>query len=176
MTTERAGTSSQGRFALSGVGPSALDDAKHDAAALERAVEARAEEKFEAVKEKAAGRAEVVASAVETLARELHDKDEGWLGDRAEALAATVRRTGQNVQERHIDELTEDVRGWSKNPAVFLGGAFALGLLAGRFLKSSAGQTQPRQQVALQQVGEPPFGERPFVDPPFGESSSEAML
>lgn len=153
MATEHASTSGRGKSALSGDNPSAVDAAKRDAAAIAKAVEGRAEERFDAVKEQAAGRVEVVASAVDALARELRDRDEKWLGDQAEALAATLRRTGQNVQERHIDGLTEDVRQWSKHPAVFLGGAFALGLVAGRFLKSSARQSESRQDL-----GGPPYG------------------
>lgn len=118
-----------------------VDEAKRNAAAVAKVVEGRAEQGLESAKEQAAGRADKMANAVDSLAREFRDNDEGWLGDKAAALAATLRRTGQRVQERRIDELADDVREWSKNPAVFLGGAFALGLVAGRFLKSSARHT-----------------------------------
>lgn len=122
-----------------------VDEAKRNATAVAKAVEGRAEQGLETAKEEAAGRADKMANAVDTLAREFRDNDESWLGDKAASLAATLRRTGQNVQERRIDELADDVRQWSKNPAVFLGGAFALGLVAGRFLKSSARQKNAYQ-------------------------------
>lgn len=138
MTTTQTGLNPQGRTTTTPGGTSAADKAKGEAKAIATAVEGRAEQEFESVKEEAASRADSVASAVDTLARELQENDEAWLGDKAAALAAMLRRTGQNVQERRVDELADDMRQWSKNPALFLGGAFAIGLVAGRFLKSSA--------------------------------------
>lgn len=139
MTTVQTGRNAPGSTAVPNHGGSSFsDEARRDATAIAKAVEGRAEQGFESVKEQAAGRAEGVASAIDTLAHELRDNDEGWLGDKAEALAATLRRTGQNIQDRRVAELADDAREWSKNPALFLGGAFALGLVAGRFLKSSA--------------------------------------
>lgn len=122
-----------------------VDEAKRDATAVAKVVEGRAEQQLDSAKEAVAGRADNMANAVDTLARELRENDEGWLGDKAAAFAATVRRTGQQLQERRVDELADDVRDWSRNPAVFLSGAFALGLVAGRFLKSSARQSDAYQ-------------------------------
>src|SRR5690606_24988962 len=142
MTTTQVGKSD---------GTSMVDEAKRSATAIAKVAEGRAEQGLESAKEQAAGRADKMANAVDTLAREFRENDESWLGDKAAALAATLRRTGQNVQERRVDELADDVREWSKNPAIFLGGAFALGLVAGRFFKSSARQTEaytpPRKPI-----------------------------
>lgn len=138
MTTTQVGKNVQrSHSSTSSGGNSMVDEAKRNATAVAKVVEGRAEQGLDSAKEEAATRADTMASAVDTLARELRESDEGWLGDKAAAVAATLRRTGQHVQERRVDELVDDVREWSRNPAVFLGGAFALGLVAGRFLKSS---------------------------------------
>ena len=66
-------------------------------------------------------------------------------GDKGSALptyanqaADQVERLSSYVRSRTIGDLISDVEGFARRePAIFLGGSFALGLLAARFLKSS---------------------------------------
>lgn len=84
----------------------------------------------------------------ETLRRE----DQGTIADYSEKMASQIERVSSYLEERDVDQLLGDAEGFARShPEVFLGGAFAFGLLLGRFIKSSgerrdmvrAGQYQP---------------------------------
>lgn len=54
-----------------------------------------------------------------------------------DSIADQVERFSSSLDKKDLRELMRDVEHFAhKNPAVFLGGAFALGILAARFLKS----------------------------------------
>ena len=60
-----------------------------------------------------------------------------------ETLAGQVEKFSSYIDDKEIKELVRDVEQFAKrNPLLFVGGAFALGILAARFLKSSGGQNQ----------------------------------
>lgn len=55
-----------------------------------------------------------------------------------DSLASQVEQVSTYLEQKDLREVLKDVERFARrNPAVFLGGAFALGLLASRFLKSS---------------------------------------
>ena len=54
-----------------------------------------------------------------------------------DTLANKVERASSYLDEKDLSELMKDVETFAhRNPALFLGGAFALGIVAARFLKS----------------------------------------
>lgn len=54
-----------------------------------------------------------------------------------DSLAKQVEQVSNYLETKDVREMLKDVEGFARrNPAVFLGGAFALGLLLARFLKS----------------------------------------
>lgn len=54
------------------------------------------------------------------------------------SLAEQVEKISQYVEDRDLGELARDAEQFARrNPTLFVGGAFALGILAARFLKSS---------------------------------------
>src|SRR5215217_3478282 len=60
-----------------------------------------------------------------------------------EKAAEQAERLSGYLSERDANELLREVEDFARNrPAVFLGGAFAIGIAAARFLKSSAGQRE----------------------------------
>ena len=65
-------------------------------------------------------------------------------GKYGDTLAEQVERFSHYVEESDLKEVARDVEQFARrNPALFVGGAFALGVLAARFLKSSgSGQTR----------------------------------
>jgi hypothetical protein len=64
--------------------------------------------------------------------------DEGPLPAIADRAAGELERVADYVQSRTIGELLHDVETFARRePALFLGGSFVLGLIGGRFLKSS---------------------------------------
>ncbi|MBV9950087.1 MAG: hypothetical protein JOZ69_24820, partial [Myxococcales bacterium] len=73
--------------------------------------------------------------------------------------AEGVERASAYLRERQLRDVMRDVEGYARRePALFFGGAFALGLLASRFLKSSSPSARSNR---LQPAGQwsPPRGQ-----------------
>lgn len=144
-----------------------------EAAELERSVSEGATDLSGTVKDIAATVATQARSSVEGRLETRKDRAVQGLGDVAEAL----RHTGEHLRSQDKTELTdyiaraadrvEAASGYFQNkdfgqimgdverfarrePALFLGGAFVVGLVGGRFLKSSGSQAS---------VSQPEFGQ-----------------
>ena len=69
---------------------------------------------------------------------QLRDDQQEMAGEYIERAAKQVERAAQYVQNADLGEMVDNVEDFArKRPAVFIGSAFAVGLLAARFLKSS---------------------------------------
>jgi hypothetical protein len=80
-----------------------------------------------------------VADAVRQTGRQLRDQQQGTVADVVERAAAQIDRFSAHLDERDVAELVGDVERLARRqPAAFIGGSFAIGLLAARFLRSSA--------------------------------------
>ena len=78
--------------------------------------------------------AQAVRSSTQRLRDEQHDTIAGYVDKAADQIDSWSRR----LKEKDIDELLTDVQRLARRqPAVFIGSAFAIGLLGARFLKSS---------------------------------------
>jgi hypothetical protein len=88
------------------------------------------------------------ASAVDTLsgvaqsllvaAQQLQDQQKAGVGRIVEQAATRVDDVAKYLDTTEIDELVQRTETWARqNPALFLGGAFVIGVLGARFLKSS---------------------------------------
>ena len=81
-----------------------------------------------------AGVAQAVRSSTQRLRDEKHDTIASYVDRAADQIDSWSRR----LKEKDIDELLTDVQQLARRqPAVFIGSAFALGLVGARFLKSS---------------------------------------
>jgi nitrate/nitrite-specific signal transduction histidine kinase len=76
--------------------------------------------------------------------------------------ADQIDRFSGYLQNHEPRQLVSDAESWARrNPALFLGGAFALGLLASRFLKSGmGGQSQPSRSWQSGQSGQYRYNDR----------------
>lgn len=93
--------------------------------------------RIDSQKEKVGGTLDDVASALRKTGGDL--KDKGPLPELADHAADAIERVASFVQSRTIGDIVGDVEGFARRePAIFLGAAFALGLLGGRLLKSTA--------------------------------------
>ncbi len=102
-------------------------------------VRARVTTVLNARKDRATEALDSVADTVRRVAEPLHEGSYNRVGEYVEAAADQLDRFAATVRERDISELTEDVRGLARRqPAAFVAVGFAAGLLAARFLKSSA--------------------------------------
>lgn len=79
-----------------------------------------------------------IATAVQEAGKGLRGKDQGALGDYADSAANVVNNFSSYLQKTDIEDFVGDLQTVArKRPALFVGGLFVVGLLAGRFLKSS---------------------------------------
>ena len=78
--------------------------------------------------------AEAVRASTQKLRDERHDTVASYVDKAADHIETWSRR----LREKDVNELLSDVQRLARrNPAVFIGSAFALGLVGARFLKSS---------------------------------------
>jgi hypothetical protein len=70
--------------------------------------------------------------------QQLTDQGQGFAAGYIERAAGGVEQAAGYLREHEVQELVADVEGFARRqPAWFVAGAFALGLLGARFLKSS---------------------------------------
>lgn len=97
----------------------------------------------EGVRDTAAAEAQKAANAAEAAAREF---DTGTLqAQAASQVADALEQVAAQVRTTDIDRLARNVSGFAReNPALFVGGAALLGLVATRFLKARDPHAAPR--------------------------------
>jgi hypothetical protein len=87
-----------------------------------------------------------VAQALRTSGQQLREQDQMGVTDYIDQIANQVERFSGYIRGHDVGELVGDVELFARRqPGLFLGGAFVLGLLGARFLKSSAPQRTPYQ-------------------------------
>ncbi|NUP11549.1 MAG: hypothetical protein HOW73_36350 [Polyangiaceae bacterium] len=128
-------------------------------------------------KDRAARDLRSVADALRSGKDELSD-DARFVGEYANKAAEGIQQLSRYLQKRTIGELIDDVEGFARRePALFFGGAIALGVIAGRFLKSSAGSTGDigsRGYGVTDEYGDGGWFEEPGVGTPSYEGGSMA--
>jgi ElaB/YqjD/DUF883 family membrane-anchored ribosome-binding protein len=110
-------------------GPSTgmVDRIRHTAAAQLTAQKTRATEVLGSV-----------AAAIRQSSQPLRDNNQAMLADYAGKAADQLEQVSTRLGERDLSELMDDAKRFARRqPAVFVGAAFAAGVLAARFLKSS---------------------------------------
>ncbi|HEY0876354.1 MAG TPA: hypothetical protein VGD94_22970 [Vicinamibacterales bacterium] len=89
-------------------------------------------------KNKATDRLGSVAHAVRETTQRLRDDNHDTVARYAEQAAEQIERLSQGLKNKDVGELMNDAQRLARRqPALFVGGAFTLGLLGARFLKSS---------------------------------------
>ncbi len=81
-----------------------------------------------------------VTEALRQASGQLREGEQGaFFAQYADTAADRVQKFADHLNERDISELLMDVEGYARRqPALFLGGAFVLGIFAARYLKSSS--------------------------------------
>ncbi len=100
--------------------------------------------RLEGQKEVAVSGLETVALAVRQTGQNLRRQEQDALGGHADGAAEIVENLSGYLRRTDLDEFVVEAEIFARRrPALFLGGVFALGFLAARFLKSS-GQDESR--------------------------------
>ncbi len=138
-----------------------------------------------------------VAGQAKDQARSMFETQKGQVTDQVSKISQALRQSGENLQAQNVgpaatvlntaadrldgfssyiqghnaDQLVQEAGGFARrNSAVFLGGAFTLGLVAARFLKSSvpssgsSGSRYGGQQYSGQQYGGQQYGRQYGTD------------
>jgi hypothetical protein len=107
-------------------------------------------------KDQAAQSLHTVGNAVDQAAQQLRQNNQTPVAQVAETAASNLNQFADHLSTTSIDDLIGEVEGFaSRQPALFLGGAFLLGVLGARFLKSSrAGMSQSGSSGSQQWRGQ----------------------
>lgn len=80
-----------------------------------------------------------VARAIRHTGDQLRNENQDAIAGVADRVADQIESFSDTLQNRNVDEMVDDTERYARqHPEVFIGGAFVLGILAARFLKSSA--------------------------------------
>lgn len=130
-------------------------------------------------KDSAAESLQSVAEAVRDAGNQLREHDRGQLGGLAADIAQNVDNLSGYLRRTDVDEVAQQTEQFARRqPALFLGGALALGFLAGRFFASSGNRNSSMnggQMAALPQVGSPDITGTTDVTGATSFSSSETF-
>ena len=107
-------------------------------------------------KDQAAQSLHTVGQAVKQAAQQLRQNNQTPIAQVAETAASNLNQFADHLSSRNIEDLIGEVENFaSRQPALFLGGAFLLGVLGARFLKSSrAGMSQSGSSGSQQWQGQ----------------------
>ena len=144
-----------------------VEQAKHAIANVAEQATARAESGLTRAKDRTAGTLDAVAQSLRSVGNDLRGRNEETIGrfvDRAADRADQIANRLNNADPAAwIDDIEKFAR---REPALFIGGAIAAGLLAARFLKSSrrAEGQQPSSTQQPPRMNAAPAAERDVTD------------
>lgn len=145
-------------------GPTVVDQAKDTAGQVVGQAQQKTGQLMDAVKQQASARLSGqvdrtsegltgIAQAMSAVGRQLREQNQQLLAGYADQAAGQAKQAAGYLQGKDVEQLlTEAERFARQKPLVFVGGAFTLGLLAARFLRSSASgpqSSQPRTTATL---------------------------
>jgi hypothetical protein len=126
---------------------SLASDARQSASDVAGKARDQAEDLAQRRKDKTARSVGSLAGALRGVSRELRDHDEGVLGRYAERAAEQADRLAAYIGQRDLRGLVRDAEGFARrHPDLFLGTAFLGGVVAARFLKSTASHRETGRQ------------------------------
>lgn len=112
-------------------------------------------------KEQAVEGLDGIAHAFRQTSERLREENNPMVADYSEQVANQIERFSSFLGERDVDQLLGDAEIYARrHPEVFLGGAFALGLLVGRFIKSSGERRELARTSYYQPSNYPQAGGR----------------
>jgi len=144
-TTRQKNTSGEGTTAtedmvneVKSTAGEALDQAKEKVSQAAGQVQQKAKTQLSERKDQVADGMDSVAHALRQTSQQLQDQDTGMVGNYVNKAADAISNISQHVREKDVDQLLHEVEGFARRePAIALGAAFAIGVIAARFLKSS---------------------------------------
>lgn len=151
----------QAREKAQQLGSRAAEQARSTAESAKHRAESMAEEE----RSRLAGRIEGVARALKRTGTEMHDEDD-QLSNMADKLGSQVEKLSGWLREHDTRDMLGRVEDFArKQPAIFLGGAFLVGVAAARFLKSSSSRRTDVGGPELEGPGRYQYGSSEHIVP-----------
>jgi hypothetical protein len=98
----------------------------------------QARERIDTGKREAAMTLSSVANTLHQSGAQLRDEQQNMASEYVQRAADQIERVANYVQNTELTEIVDNVENFARRrPAVFLGAAFALGIIGARFIKSS---------------------------------------
>jgi hypothetical protein len=145
----------------------AVDQAKQSASAVADQARQVAQSQASTQKDRAVNSLSAAGQAVSQVGQQLRQSNQEPIAQVADTVAGGISQAADYLRQRDIQHLMRDVEDLARRqPILFLGGAFLLGALGARFLKSTAsavpgggGASQPSGTRAGQGFSRmPPLG------------------
>ena len=115
------------------------DEAQRETKKVAKQAEDEARSMVQSRKEEAAHELENIADAFRQTGDNLREKDNAQLARYTDSMAEQVENIADYLHNNDINGFLSDAESFARRqPELFLGGAFTLGLLAARFFKSSS--------------------------------------
>jgi hypothetical protein len=125
----------QGGATAADVGREARDAAGEVVEEVQRQASQRLQQQVESASERLGG----LSRALTSVSHQLHEQNDAMTADWVDRAADQIDRFSGYLRGKDVDQLVEEGERFARRqPALFLGGSFVLGLLAARFLKSSS--------------------------------------
>lgn len=119
-------------------GQGAKDRARQTADEVKDAARSQAEGLFNQQKDAAAEQAEKLSTVFHKMADEFDNQDQRYFSGYANNIAQCTDGLSQRLREQDLSGLMHQVQDYSRRqPAMYFGGAVAVGFLLARFLRSS---------------------------------------
>lgn len=135
--SEVTGSTSGSQADISGQAQDAASQAKDKAGEVADQAKEMTASRANEQKDNAADSLGTIARAVGNVGDKLRDQNP-TIAHYADMASDRIDQLAGQISSRDVTDLLDDVEEYARrNPAVFLGGAFALGLIGARFLKSS---------------------------------------
>jgi len=146
---ENNATQTQGSAPESGTASGLMDQARSTATQVVQQTQEQAGDLLDRARDQfstqVSGQKDAVADSAGSLAtalrqtsQQLNDQGQGMVGQFVDRAAELADGVSGYLRERSVGDLTGELENFARRePVLFLGGAFALGFMAARFLKSS---------------------------------------
>ena len=155
---EGKGTTGQAVEQVKDKAGQAADQAKEKAGELKEQAKEQATSRLEGQKGVAVEGLRTLAQAVRQTGQQLREQDKAGFAQYADSTADQIERFSGYLRERDVNQLISETESFARRQGpLFLAGAFALGLLGGRFLKSSGRRAQEMSAPA-DSLDTPPYG------------------
>lgn len=135
------------------------DQAKQQVSQLTDQAKQQVSSQIDAQKQKASEALASVATALRQTGTQLRSSEQAGIADYANKAADQVERVSGFLRDKDVSDILHETELMARRqPALFLGGAFVLGIIGARFLKSTRPpQPYPRQPNGYRpSAGQPP--------------------